>query len=1718
MTTLMPIRPLNPTESDPPPGKNQEREVGDEVIDGEDDEMPDVFMPYSESEAEDRKPDEREKETDGLDDLFADAPKADQKASDEENFECGTCNEERPAKTLRSPMKPTAEAVEAHYATHLPYRNWCPVCVRAKGVEDPHQRGRDKEVEDNALPIVSMDYNSIDGQAKCTNEAECKVKTLVLKDEKTGSVFQHVTTVKGPGDDWLMRRICKDVEELGHADIILKSDGEPAIVAVQVDVQSKRKGKTLLRNPPAYDPKANGSAEKAVRDTTEQARALKLGLEERLKTSVPVGASIVEWILEHAAFIISKYCVGHDGMTPHERLTGRKWHRPAVEIGEVVWAKLIGKKKYKGKKEKKKQKLAEQSVEAIWVGQSARTGEHYVVQPGGDAFRCRTVRRVPMQDRWSSEKILQIEATPRRPTPTRAGKESIDPRAADDNARREAPRRGSARPQPRDGEPAEESGERLDHPEGREPLVRDFRITTQLLEKYGGFWSGCQGCECKAAGLAHRNHSIECRRRLQEKMQESEEGRATLEEASRRKGAFQAPPSPRADPPAQSGPEPAVAPAPLPHSEAEPDPKDGTAQPDCGQQGGAFLSRPPNEDDDDDDDEMDGDDIGELNEENVLRSGDASKRPRQEGPKPSGKGDDAKPDAMGVPSDGDKEDEPNAKRSRLGALTIIESESGKMIVASNVQGNEPIRPSPKHRPLLTRAEPKTMVGKALCKIDEYPKIAERVDEANVEGMLKALREHTEVKAILEELEKGIKAKTTAKNRESMRNEGSADVAEIYSPPRMTRAAEKMGLRPGWSLDLTQVDQEDGQPWDFSVPAKRAKAKEMVTKDKPFLLVLCPMCGPFSTAANFSYVNQSREDVKAKLQQATEHVRFAVELCIMQCNAGRLFVFEHPVGASTWETRLMKDLHAKEGVYKVNFDFCTAGMAVGSKRNAEDRPHPVKKRTSLITNSSAIHIIFKEAQCRGDHVHAEILSGKTAECQQYPEKFCKMICESVKRELSTIKWRNRLCQEFDITGTMQKLLEMHDKVETATVPPEEDHFTSLYDDVDFVDDITGAPLRKNLAIEARKKEIEYFRRLGVYTKVKKEKWMKIISTKWIDQNKGDEMDPNYRARLVAREINRCVRNDLFAATPPLESLRLILSRCAAHQYADRGEDNFVIMYNDVKRAYFHAPAQRPIYVKIPMEDFEPGDEDMVGMLNLFLYGTRDAAKNWAAKYTEVLLAAGFKAGLASPCNFFHEKRGISVTVHGDDFTSTGTPRDLKWFEMKLKEEFELVTEVLGPGRDQRQQVRILNRVISWGPDGISYEADQRHAEIIISELGLEGAKPLSTPGSREDAAKAGPPTLSRTSTATATTCHQGDGKHAVTTLKFEGGFDDAEAAWERHGAAQGAAEELLSPSEARAFRGLAARLNYLAQDRPDVQYAAKEVSRRMARPSRGDWSILKRAGRYLVGAPRAVQLFAWQAPQNLLEAFVDSDWAGCASTCRSTSGGVLRLGAHVLRTWSTTQATVAKSSAEAELFSLTKGAATALGMISTAHDLGMRVDAKIHSDASAAIAIAQRQGLGELRHLKVQFLWIQERIRRGDLAVQKVPGKDNPADLLTKHLSVQDMQRHLKTLDVAISKTRAAAAPKLSMVKADGRWLAGQAGELSVMHETPRRTLVTPPRIQGAPPVRGLTAYRLTEGVFCDTGEEFTRRDNWTSRASAHADLGRRWTGSTTFVTRDSMCS
>ena len=64
------------------------------------------------------------------------------------------------------------------------------------------------------------------------------------------------------------------------------------------------------------------------------------------------------------------------------------------------------------------------------------------------------------------------------------------------------------------------------------------------------------------------------------------------------------------------------------------------------------------------------------------------------------------------------------------------------------------------------------------------------------------------------------------------------------------------------------------------------------------------------------------------------------------------------------------------------------------------------------------------------------------------------------------------------------------------------------------------------------------------------------------------------------------------------------------------------------------------------------------------------------------------------------------------------------------------------------------------------------------------------------------------------------------------------------------------------------------------------------------------------------------------------------------------------------------------------------------DFGVHMDPYLHVDASAAIGIAQRKGLGKLRHLDTQSLWIQDAVRSKQVVLEKVAGAENPADLMT----------------------------------------------------------------------------------------------------------------------------
>ena len=98
-----------------------------------------------------------------------------------------------------------------------------------------------------------------------------------------------------------------------------------------------------------------------------------------------------------------------------------------------------------------------------------------------------------------------------------------------------------------------------------------------------------------------------------------------------------------------------------------------------------------------------------------------------------------------------------------------------------------------------------------------------------------------------------------------------------------------------------------------------------------------------------------------------------------------------------------------------------------------------------------------------------------------------------------------------------------------------------------------------------------------------------------------------------------------------------------------------------------------------------------------------------------------------------------------------------------------------------------------------------------------------------------------------------------------------------------------------------------------------------------------------------------------------------------------LGSHVIKSWSKTQAVIAKSCGEAELFGVVRGSTEGLGLITLCGDLGTTVKIRVHLDASAAKGMVEREGLGKVRHVEVDVLWIQEQQARARLPLVKVDG-------------------------------------------------------------------------------------------------------------------------------------
>ena len=386
-------------------------------------------------------------------------------------------------------------------------------------------------------------------------------------------------------------------------------------------------------------------------------------------------------------------------------------------------------------------------------------------------------------------------------------------------------------------------------------------------------------------------------------------------------------------------------------------------------------------------------------------------------------------------------------------------------------------------------------------------------------------------------------------------------------------------------------------------------------------------------------------------------------------------------------------------------------------------------------------------------------------------------------------------------------------------------------------------------------------------------------------------------------------------------------------------------------------------------------NQVGRLHVCLYGTRDAAKGWQQELTPHLVQLGFKHGRGHPAVFHHPGRGILTLVHGDDYVSSGPRASSDWLDIELNKKYKVETQRFG---DDVHELKVLNRILRRTQHGFEVEADPRHAELIIEEMLEGGLRTLSTPGVDEKE------------------------KQEEEDIKLEG-------------------------EQVRTFRSISARCNYLSQDRPDLLYPVKEICREMATPTKGSWRRLQRVAAFLKGKPRLVWTFPWQDAVEIIDVMTDANWVGCRRTRKSTSGGAILLGKHCIKAWANTQAVVARSSGESELYSVVRASCEALGTHTLMRDFGITLLAQVHVDASVAKRICEREGIDRIRRLDVSNVWLQAQQVREKATIIKMRGQLNCADLMTKHLAFEDIEINLEIVGLPYREGRAQAAAQLYVV-------------------------------------------------------------------------------------------
>jgi len=466
---------------------------------------------------------------------------------------------------------------------------------------------------------------------------------------------------------------------------------------------------------------------------------------------------------------------------------------------------------------------------------------------------------------------------------------------------------------------------------------------------------------------------------------------------------------------------------------------------------------------------------------------------------------------------------------------------------------------------------------------------------------------------------------------------------------------------------------------------------------------------------------------------------------------------------------------------------------------------------------------------------------------------------------------------------------------------------------------------------------------------------VIDCKWVYKvkRKADGTIDRYKARLVVKGFRQRYGidyEDTFSPVVKAATIRLILSIAVS-----RG---WTLRQLDVQNAFLHGILEEEVYMWQPPGYADPRRPRFVCKLEKALYGLKQAPRAWYARLCAKLIALGFIPSKADTSLFYYSKGGhtIFVLVYVDDIIVASSSQKATGALLKdLEQEFAL--------KDLGNLHYFLGIEVNKLGDGLKL-SQERYAADVLQRVGMHKCKAIDTP-------------LSSTE------------KLSVT----EG--------------------EPLGTEDATRYRSIVGALQYLTLTRPAISFSVNKVCQFLHAPTSVHWSAVKRILWYIQGTLK-LGLKISSSRSTMVSAFSDADWAGCPDDRRSTGGFAVFLGPNLISWCAKKQATVSRSSTEAEYKSLANATAEVMWIQKLLEELRIPHPraARLWCDNIGATYLSANPVFHACtKHIEIDFHFVRERVAQKLLDIRWIHTDDQLADGFTKPVVAAKINRFRSNLNL-----------------------------------------------------------------------------------------------------------